>query len=76
MTANASTPCEGDERTGRAECNDTDTTLIGIELDLSELINLHEEIEWKDVPGIGVYEASAWTERLTEARDKAREGGR
>lgn len=39
------------------------------DLDLAELIEQHESIDWSDVPGISAAEAGAWTARLIEARD-------
>ncbi|ELY77236.1 hypothetical protein [Natrinema gari] len=44
------------------------------DLDLSELIENHENTDWSDVPGISAAEAGAWTARLIEARDRVQEG--
>jgi len=37
---------------------------------LAALITAHESIDWHDVPGISVSEASAWTSRLIEAHER------
>lgn len=48
--------------------------VVEVDLDLSELIEQHENIDWSDVPDISAAEASAWTARLIEARDRVQEG--
>lgn len=48
---------------------------IEAELDLAELIERHENIDWSDVPGVSAAETAAWTARLIEARDAVLEGG-
>lgn len=47
---------------------------VDADLDLAELIELHENTDWKDVPGVSTAEAGAWTARLIEARDRVQEG--
>jgi len=47
---------------------------VEAELNLAELIELHENTDWSDVPGISAAEAGAWTARLIEARGTVQEG--
>lgn len=42
---------------------------------LSELIDIHERTDWRQVETISNAEAAAWTARLIEARDALQEGG-
>jgi hypothetical protein len=49
-------------------------TNVETELDLAELIEQHENIDWSNVPGVSAAEAAAWTARLIEARDAVLEG--
>lgn len=59
-----------------AEYGEAEASADSIEADLtlSELIEFHEQIDWGSIPSITATEASAWTARLTEARDAVREG--
>lgn len=54
----------------------SDETAAVVDIDLSELVENMERTDWADVPGISPPEAAAWTTRLIEARDAAREAGR
>lgn len=47
---------------------------VEADLDLAELIDFHESLEWASVPGISTAEAAAWTTRLIEARERVQEG--
>ncbi len=53
---------------------ESDGKNVEADLDLAELIEQHENIDWSDVPGISAAEAGAWTARLIEARDTVQEG--
>lgn len=46
---------------------------IRADLDLCELVELHEDVTWRDVPGVSNAEAAAWTARLAEARERLQE---
>ena len=37
---------------------------------LTALIDAHQDIDWRDVDGVSVAEAAAWTARLQEAKDR------
>ena len=37
---------------------------------LTALIAAHESIDWRNVNGVSVAEAAAWTARLREAQDR------
>lgn len=61
----------------RADTTATDrgpSDAVEADLDLAELIEQHENIDWSDVPGVSAAEAGAWTARLIEARDRVQEG--
>jgi hypothetical protein len=60
------------ETTAGAELFDTEA-LATADLQLSELVEVMECVEWSTVPGISTAEAAAWTSRLVEARDAVRE---
>ena len=47
--------------------------IVEADLDLAELIEQHESIDWSDVPGVTAAEAAAWTQRLIEARHRVQE---
>ena len=47
---------------------------VEADLDLAELIDQHENIDWSDVPDISAAEAGAWTARLIEAQETVLEG--
>lgn len=47
--------------------------LVSVDLHLSEIVNLFEGIDWRDVPGVSPAEAAAFHSRLVEAREQARE---
>ena len=53
---------------------ESSTANIEADLDLSELIEQHENTDWSEVPGISAAEAGAWTARLIEAREAVKEG--
>jgi len=53
--------------------DESNTETIEADLDLSELIDQHEDTDWSAVPGISAAEAGAWTARLIEARDAVKE---
>jgi hypothetical protein len=53
---------------------ESDDKNVEADLDLAELIEQYENIDWSDVPGISAAEAGAWTARLIEARDTVQEG--
>lgn len=54
---------EEKESAGLADAVETD-------LDLAELIEFHESIDWSCVPTTTNAEAAAWTERLNEAHEE------
>lgn len=37
---------------------------------LTALIAAHEAIDWREVDGVSVAEAAAWTKRLREAKER------
>lgn len=47
--------------------------LIAVDLELSEVLEAMECVNWRDVPEISTAEAAAWNSRLIEARTTARE---
>jgi len=54
--------------------DESNTETIEADLDLSKLIDQHENTDWSEIPGISTAEAGAWTARLIEARDAVKEG--
>lgn len=44
-------------------------------LDLDELVEQMETIDWRDVPSISSPEAAVWTQRCLEALDELQVGG-
>lgn len=51
------------------EIPDEIEAVIQADLDLGELIDWMEDVDWSVVPTISTAEAAAWTERLIEARE-------
>lgn len=47
--------------------------LATADLQLSELVETMERVDWRHVPTVSVSEAAAWNARLVEARDAVRE---
>lgn len=63
---------ETDTESGAVNPADPPASIVA-ELRVSESVQVMEEIEWTDVPGIRLSETAAWAARLVEARDDLRE---
>lgn len=54
--------------------DESDAENLEADLELSEVVDQHENTDWTAVPGISAAEAGAWTARLFEARETMQEG--
>ena len=54
--------------------DESTTENVEADLDLEELIEQHENIDWSDIPSISPAEAGAWTAWLIEAQETVQEG--
>lgn len=66
-------PTETGETTAQEQPPDDLEVLVSLDLHLSEIVNLFESVDWRDVPGVSPAEAAAFHSRLIEAREQARE---
>lgn len=62
-----------DARPEREDVPDDVEALATVDLQLSDLVETMERVDWHDVPTVSVSEAAAWNARLVEARDAVRE---